>query len=113
GRDIRLAAEILGKPFRAFELRRCFRRSEIADAGFAEGIAKARDERRFGSDHDKLDAMFAAKSDDRVMIGRIEPDAFSEFRDPCVSGSTKKFAQQRAGAQSPGERVFPAARADK
>ncbi len=86
GRNVGRAAEIFGETFRAFELGRGFRRTEIADAGLAERVAETRDERRFGADHDQLDVLIAAEPDDGVVVGGIERDALRDFGDAGVSG---------------------------
>ena len=57
--------------------------------------------------------MLSAEPDHRLMIGRIEPYALGNVRDSRIAGSTKELVELRAGAQSPGNRMFPAAGADK
>ena len=108
-----VAAEVLGKSFRTFELSRGARRTEILDAGLAERITQSRNERRLGTDDHQLDAFVAAKRDDDVVIGRIDRDALGDLGDPGITGRAEELGQERACAQRPGERVLAAARANQ
>ncbi len=51
----------LVKPFEPSSWAAALRRPEIADAGLAERVAEAGNERRFGADDDQLDALVAAE----------------------------------------------------
>ena len=108
-----VAAQVLGEPFRTFELRRGPRRPETLDAGLAEIITQSRDQRRLRTDDDQLDALVATKRDDDVVIGRIDRDALGDLGNSGITGRAVELGQQRACAQRPGERVLAAARADE
>ena len=112
-RNVGLAAEILGKAFRAFELCRGFRRTEILNARLAESVTQPCNERCLGADDDQLDPRVAAKLDDDIVIGRIDRDTLGDFCNPGIPGRAEELGQERACAQRPGERVLAAARANQ
>ena len=65
GRNVELAAEILGKSLGALELRRLLARAECLDAGRREIVDDPGRERRLRPDHDQINRVALAEVDHR------------------------------------------------
>ncbi len=109
GRDAVGAAKILCEPLRAFERSGGASRAECLDAGAFEIVNNPGAERRLGPDDDQIDAVLAAKRDDRRMIGQIERNALGLLRNPGIARRAIKPPSERASRHFPCQSVLPPA----
>ena len=77
-------------------MRSRFGRAEVCDTGRAKRIAKAGNQRRFGSDDDEANFVFAAERDDGVMFADVERNAICQRRNASIARSAIEFAEKRA-----------------
>ena len=109
GRNVELAAEVLGEALGAFELRGLFARPERPDAGFGEIVDNPGDQRRLGSDHDQLDCILFAELDHGRVVRDIERHAFGLARDPGIAGRAPELCDERGSRDLPRQGMFAAA----
>ena len=113
GRDMGAGAQVLGKAFRAFQLRRCLVRPEHENLRDAQAFGEAIDQRRFRPDHDQIDVMLAAEQDHRAVIGDVQRDQFGMLGNAGIAGSSIEFLERRGLRQLPRQGMFAATRTDQ
>ena len=76
GRNIELAAQVLGKAFGALELRRRLARPKRLDADRREIVDDPGGKRRLRADHDEIHRVAPAEFGHRGVVGDIDRNAF-------------------------------------
>ena len=117
GRNTGALAQVLGEALAAFELSGCPGGAEHRETGRAQRIGEPVDQRRFGTDDDQPDALFAAQGGHRVMIGQIERDQLGMLGDARIAGGRVELAavlgEQPGLRELPGQRMFASARSQQ
>ena len=84
----------------------------VGDAGVAQLVRDARDERRLRSDHREVDLERAVPAEQPLAVVRPNRVARPERGDAGIPGRRVQLLEQRALAQLPGQRVLASPRAD-
>ena len=113
GGNIGARAEVLGEALAAFELGGLAARPEHREAGAAQRIAEAVDQRRLGPDHHQTDAVRLAESDRGGVIGDVERHQFGVLGDAGVARRGEEPIAKRRLRELPGQRMFAPARAQQ
>jgi hypothetical protein len=102
---------LLGKRFTALQLRRGARRTEARNARLLQRVGKPRDQRRFGTDHHKVNRVLAGELHQVGNGFGGDGHAFRDLGNPCVARRGVERVAEWALAQFPRQRVFPSAAA--
>src|SRR5262249_55311398 len=113
GRDVELAAEVLGEPLRAFEPSGGLRRTERLDARGLEVVDGAGAGRRLRGDHDEVDLVDLAEGDHQLVVGDVERYAHRLLGDAGVARRAPQLVGERARGDLPGQRMLAAAGAEE
>ncbi len=113
GRNIVVAADVLGETLGAFQPRRRLARPECLDPGGFQLVDHAGAERAFRADHDKVHLVGAAEGDQRRVIADVQIDDLGFLRDAGIAGRAIEPLHQRARRHLPGQRMFAPAGAEK
>ena len=107
-RDLMAGQEILGKRFRAFQLRGTCGWAEDFQPGGAEGINHAFHQRRFRADDGQIDLFVLREIQQRRDIGYADSDVLQcgFQRSACITRSNKNSFNQRRLGRFPGQRVL-------
>ena len=111
-RDARGGHDLLGERLGSFDLRRLLAGAEDLDAGVAQMVGKARDERRLRTDDDEVDLQLAGEGQQPFGVLRPHRMAVRKSGHSGVSGRAMQRLQLGATGDLPGERVLATARSD-
>ncbi len=106
-------AEILGKAFRSFQLRRLLTRSEYRISLHPQIVGEAIDQRRFRPDHHQADRMTQAEIHHGAMIRDIQIDQCRMLGYAGVAWRGIKGRKAGRLRQLPGQSMFAAAAAQQ
>ncbi len=109
GRNVVGLAEVLGEALGAFKPGRPFVGAERFDAGGFQIVDDARHQRPLRPHHDEIDLVLLGEGDHRLVVAKIERDAFGDLRDAGIAGRADDPRRQRARRNGPGQRMLTAA----
>ena len=112
-RDARGGHDLLGEGLGSFDPRRLLAGAEDRDAGVAQMVGKARDERRLRTDDDEVDLQLAGERRAALRRPPAAPDGSrASAAIPGFPGAQCSASSSGLLGDLPGERVLATARSD-
>jgi hypothetical protein len=100
----------LGESFARLEHGGCFGGTEDAQAVFLESVDNAEGEWELGADDGEVRFLSESELDHGIEVVEVDGNAASELGDAAVAGRADDLSGFAGALNSPGERVFAAAR---